>query len=359
MAIKSIGIDIREATEKGAGKGRYALELTRALIAAAPDLHFCLYTKKPNPLFPSGERIHQVVICGRGPLWHLNLRRHIRHEPVDLFIAPTSYIYPAIAPRHQKTAVVIHDLIAFLHSKNHPWFPTMVERLTLPRALKKAGLLLCVSEHTQKDLEHLFPEAKSKATLILPPAVSEEIHHVDTQKMDLPTEFLLGVGTLLPRKNFSLLIEAFKRIHTRHPDLQLCIAGGKAAHTGALYEPLSPELHKKIHFLGYVSTAELCELYSRARMLVFPSTYEGFGIPPLEAMACGCPVIVSNASSLPEVVEDAALKVGPHHPQELAEAIELMLQPKAAKLYREKGLQRVKAFSWKSSAEKLLRHLFN
>ncbi len=357
MAIKSIGIDIREATAKGAGKGRYALELTRALIAAAPHLHFCLYTKTPNPLFPSSERLHQVVIKGRGPLWHLNLRRHIRHEPVDLFIAPTSYIYPAIAPRKQKTAVVVHDLITFLHSKTHPWFPTMVERFTLPRALKKASLLLCVSEHTKKDLQRLFPEAKAKPTLIVPPAVSEEIHHVDTQKMDLPPNFLLGVGTLLPRKNFSLLIEAFKRLHTKHPDLHLCIAGGKAAHTGALFEPLPPELQEKIHFLGYVSTAELCELYSRARMLVFPSTYEGFGIPPLEAMACGCPVIVSDASSLPEVVEDAALTVNPHRPDELAEAIELLLQPKAAKLYREKGLQRVKAFSWKKSAEKLLNQL--
>ena len=357
MAIKSIGIDIREATEKGAGKGRYTLELTRALIAAAPHLHFCLYTKTPNPLFPSSQNVHQILVPGRGPFWHLNLRRHIKHEPVDLFLAPTSTIYPAIAPRQQKTAVVIHDLIAFLHSKTHPWFPTLVERLTLPRALRKASLLICVSEHTKKDLQKLFPESKAKTTLIVPPAVSAEVHRVTTQKMDLPERFILGVGTLLPRKNFSLLIEAFKRLHSAHPDLHLCIAGGKAAHAGPLFEPLPPELHKKIHFLGYVSLSELNELYSRAQVFVFPSTYEGFGIPPLEAMACGCPVIASNASSLPEVVGDAALLVSPHDPIQLAESIEFMLQPRSAKLYREKGLQRVKAFSWERSAETLLHSL--
>lgn len=354
MAIKSIGIDIREATEKGAGKGRYALELTRALSSAQPSLHFCLFTKKPNPLFPSSKNVHQVLIPGWGPLWHWNLRSYLKKQPVDLFLAPTSYIYPAIAPRGQKTAVVVHDLITFLHSKTHPWFPTLVERLTLPRALKKTSLVISVSQHTQKDLRALFPEAAAKPSLILTPAVSAEIHPVHTQKMDLPAEFLLGVGTLLPRKNFGLLIEAFTQLHQTHPNLHLCIAGGKAKQAGPLLAPIPAELHTTIHFLGYVSAAELCELYSRARMLVFPSTYEGFGIPPLEAMACGCPVIVSSASSLPEVVGDAALQVSPHDPAELARAIETLLDARTAKGYREKGLKRVQAFSWKNSAQKLL-----
>lgn len=358
MATKSIGIDIREATEKGAGKGRYALELTRALIAAAdPDTHFSLFTKKANPLFQSSDRVHQILIHGRGPLWHWHLKHYLQKNPVDWFVAPTSYIYPAIAPQKQKTAMVVHDLIAFLHSKTHPWFPTLVERLTLPRALKKTSLILPVSQHTQKDLLKLFPEARRKPTLVTPPAVSADIQPVATQKMDLPADFLLGVGTLLPRKNFALLIEAFSLIHEKYPTLELCIAGGKPKQAGPLMGPLSPELYKKIHFLGYVSTSELCELYSRARIFVFPSLYEGFGIPPLEAMACGCPVIVSNSSSLPDVVGDAALQVDPHDAGALATAIEKMLPIKTALEYRKKGLARAKTFSWESSAEKLLNQL--
>lgn len=354
----TIGIDIRDAREEGAGKARYALELTRALLSVAPnDLQFFLFTNKPNPLFPSSERVHQVHISGRGPLWHLQLRRYLLRQPVDFFLAPTSYIYPAIAPKTQKLAIVVHDLIAFLHSKTHAHFPTLVERFTIRKAIKNSRFLICVSRHTAKDLATLYPEAHKKSVVIASPAVSKEVHRVMSEKLDLPAHFLLGVGTLNPRKNFQALFEAFEQLAEQHKNLHIVIAGGTGWRTSTIFKSVPADLKHRIHFLGHVTAAQLNELYSRAEMLVFPSLYEGFGIPPLEAMACACPVVCSNATSLPEVVGDAALLVDLHSKNTLTEAITEMLTPTVRELYIKKGLKHVLEFSWEESARRILAQL--
>ena len=143
MATKSLGIDIREANESGAGKGRYTLEITKALIENAPDdVQFFLFTKKPNPLFPHSDRVSQIVINGKSIWWHLRLRKFLSRHPVSLFLAPTSFIYAALAPAKQKIAIVVHDLIAFLHSKTHAKIPTFIERLTLRRAIHKSRFIV-------------------------------------------------------------------------------------------------------------------------------------------------------------------------------------------------------------------------
>src|SRR3989338_2643862 len=350
MAIKSIGIDIRDAHEKGAGKSRYALEITRALLAEGElkNVHFVLFTKRPNTHFPSGL---QVLISGRGPFWHLNLRRYLQSRPVDFFLAPTSFIYPAIAPSSQKTALVVHDLIAFLYSKTHAWFPTWVERLTLPRALKKTRLIICVSRHTAHDLATLFPTLK-KPVLIASPATN--LRPTKSQKLDLPSRFLLGVGTLSPRKNFQALFAAFSRLAPKHKDLHVIIAGAKGWKTARILRAVPSALRSRIHFLGYVSEPQLCELYSRAAMLVCPSVYEGFGIPLLEAMACSCPVVASNRTSIPEVAGDAALLIDPSNTPAFANAIEFMLGPKVRATYVHRGLKRARSFSWEESAKHIL-----
>ncbi|MEK9159874.1 MAG: glycosyltransferase family 1 protein [Patescibacteria group bacterium] len=358
MATKSLGIDIREANENGAGKGRYTLEITKAILENAPkDLHIYLFTKKPNPAFPHTDQVSQIVIDGKGIWWHLRLRRYLRHHPVSLFLAPTSFIFAALAPASQKVAIVVHDLIAFLHSSTHAKIPTFIERLTLRRAVRKSRFIVCVSQNTAHDLAALFPEAHKKTVLIASPAVSPEVHKVDSEKMDLPASYLLGVGTLSPRKNFKLLFEAFTLLADENPHLHVVIAGGAGWQTSQIYKAVPAALKHRIHFLGYVSVDQLNELYSRAEMLIFPSLYEGFGIPPLEAMACCCPVITSNAASLPEVVGDAALQVDPQSPQALAEAITELLKPQVAMLYQKRGLNRARHFSWQSSAQLILNHL--
>ncbi|MBT4384971.1 glycosyltransferase family 4 protein [Candidatus Peregrinibacteria bacterium] len=340
MAIKSIGVDIREVHSSGAGKSRYTEELTRALIKIADkDTKFVLYTKKITSLFPAEL---QVEIPGRSIFWHLNLKRHLEKNPLDLFIAPTSYILPAIAPKGQKIATVVHDLIVFLHPKNHPFFPTLVERLTLGRAIKNSNILITVSNNTKKDLIKIKPEAANKKIITLYPAVTSEFKPTKDKTISLPDKYLLALSTPLPRKNFKRIIEAFKKIDD--PDLNLVIVGGKRGKI---------EADGNILKLGYIGHKLLPEIYSRAQILLFPSLYEGFGIPPLEAMACGCPVITSKTSSLPEVVGDAAIKIDPTSTSELVAAIKNTL--KSPEKYREKGLKQAQKFSWEESAAKLLK----
>lgn len=357
MAIKSIGIDIREANGLGAGKGRYTEEIVRALIRQAPEIKFFLFTKTPNPRFENSDHVHQVLVSGRSLAWHLKLRRYLKHHPVDLFLAPTSYIYPALAPKNQKIATVVHDLIAFLHSKDHHWFPTLVEKLTLKPALRHSELIITVSHNTWKDLIQVNPESASKPHVVVTPAIGPELHAVSEARMELPDRFLLAVGTLQPRKNIQGVLKAFARVAASQPDLHLCIAGGDGWKTSTIFQAVPAELQNRIHFLGYVHEHELLELYSRTQMLIFPSFYEGFGMPPLEAMACGCPVIVSNVSSLPEVVGEAALQVDPHDEAALVEGITTLLDPAVQMIAKERGLSQAAQFSWDQSAQTLLRAL--
>ncbi len=346
------GIDIREASQSS-GKGKVTLELTKALLRLLPDEEVILFSHCSTSLFQEFPNASVWVISGKGLRWHWNLAKLLKTACVEWFIAPTSMIVPALAPKNQKVALLIHDLITFLHPKGHPLFPTLVERLTLPRAVQKASLLACVSTSTLKDLHRCLPSSKFKPSILVPPAVSEEFHRVNSRKMDLPERFFLTVGAHLPRKNHGRIFKAFAQLRS-HPDLHLCVAGAFNAWTPALKRQIPAEIKARVHFLGPVSQVELVELYSRAEALIFPSLYEGFGMPPLEAMACGCPVLTSAGSSLPEVVGDAAVQVNPFSVQDLHEGMEHLLDPKVAAMYRIKGQKQVKNFAWDKSARVLL-----
>ena len=172
------------------------------------------------------------------------------------------------------------------------------------------------------------------------------------QKHNLPKAFLLGVGTLSPRKNFSRFIQAFDQLAPEYPDTHLVIVGNKGWNFDDILEEGNRE---KVHLIGYVDAAELVALYNLAKIFVFPSLYEGFGIPPLEAMSCGCPVVTSNISSLPEVVGDAALLIDPYSTEEIAGAIgTLLANSELNQDLSRKGLRQATKFSWEKSAKKLL-----
>jgi glycosyltransferase involved in cell wall biosynthesis len=363
MAIKSIGIDIRECDGNGAGKGRYAEEITKALIELVQNdpkldgLQFFLFTQKPNKNFPSSDRVKQVLIPGTGVWWHLNLRKYLKAHPLDWFVAPTSYILPAIAPEGQKIALVVHDLIAFLFAKENYWLATLIERLTLGRAVRNSSLIVTVSGNTWEDLKKIKSAAKKKDHIVAPPAVGAQFKAPKARDLKLPNRYLLAVGTLQPRKNFAGIFKAFKEVAAQQKDLHLCIVGGIGWKAGAIFKSIPKNLKDRIHFLGYVPHEQLPELYARAQMLVYPSIYEGFGIPPLEAMACGCPVITSNNSSLPEVVGDAAIQVPPKDTKEITRAIKFLLGPSAHASYKKRGLRRASNFSWKASAKEILQSM--
>ncbi len=358
-----IAIDIRESLGHKTGKGWYTFVMVKELIKQAPHHEFLLYTHEKNPVYEKYPNAAQKVIPYKGMRWHLAVLRDLRKKKPDLFWAPTSYIIPALAPRSLNVMITVHDIVAFLFPEGHNKKAVWLERLTLRRAVAKARHIFTVSRNTKTDLMKMFdvPEAKMSitpcaASSIFKPLTTSssdlETRNKVRAKYNLPPRFILAVGTLSPRKNFARLIRAYAHLLTKHRETHLVIVGPK----GWNFDELERfEESDKVHFLGYVDGEDMAALYSLAALFVFPSLYEGFGMPPLEAMACGCPVVTSNTSSLPEVAGNAAMLVDPYNVEEMAGAMDLVLTNRyVAHDLKEKGLERAGKFSWKESARNVL-----
>jgi glycosyltransferase involved in cell wall biosynthesis len=228
-------------------------------------------------------------------------------------------------------------------------------------SIKKADIIIAVSYSTKRDIINYFEIKEEKIKVVYPGVESRfrPIRNIKEYRLrnNLPSKMILNVGTLEPRKNVVTLIKAFKKLRKLgFKNYKLVIAGDK----GWLYKPIFDEikssgLQKEVLFLGCVKDEDLPILYNCADVFVYPSFYEGFGFPPLEAMACGIPVITSNTSSLPEVVDNAGIMVDPDDVNSLCNAMYNVLKDK--ELWHQmskKGLERAKLFSWKETAKKIL-----
>jgi len=355
-----IGIDIRETKNEKAGKGYYSFHLVKALLVLDTQNEYFLYTNSETKDF---QNCKIKVINKKGLFWHKKVLSDAYSENLDIFIAPTSYIIPAIHnPNKIKVLITVHDLIAFLYPKNHSKKAILTERLTLKHALKKVRKILSVSQNTKKDLIKQFG-VKENLIEIIHNAASDSFGIIEHDQCEsfrktknLPEHFILGVGTIEPRKNYQTLIEAYSKITAHHQDVKLVIAGKKGWKSNTIFEKVKKlQLENSVIFLGYVTENELAKLYNLATIFAYPSLYEGFGIPTLEAMKCGCPVVTSSTSSLPEVVEDAALLINPNSVNDLTNALHKLLStPSLNEELRNKGFKQYKKFSWETSARKLL-----
>jgi glycosyltransferase involved in cell wall biosynthesis len=231
--------------------------------------------------------------------------------------------------------------------------------------LRKAEKIITVSEFSKKDISKYikYPEDQIE---IIPPAVDHNLYYPNRNRAALKKyrieeteKVILYVGAEEPRKNIQLLINSFSKLKNKIPQVKLLKVGTPnylGVREKLLEQIESLNLQKDIIFTGYVSERELAEIYNAVDLFVFPSLYEGFGIPPLEAMACGTPVITSNTSSLPEVVGDAAIVVDPYDADKLVEEMyQLLTDDGLKKEMIRKGLKRSKMFSWDESARKTLR----
>jgi glycosyltransferase involved in cell wall biosynthesis len=259
--------------------------------------------------------------------------------------------------------LTVHDL-SFIHYP-HTFPAPLVAYLNkvVPWSIKRATHVLADSQATKADLVHMWRVPDDKVT-VLYSGVSERFQPVTTvtqltavrQKYKLgDAAYILSVGTVQPRKNYQMLIQAFKPVAENHPH-HLIISGGK----GWLYDEMMAEVERqgldgRVHFIGFVDDEDLPALYSDATLFVFPSLYEGFGLPLLEAMACGVPVITSNASSLPEVVGDTAVQLSPHKPAAWSQAITHLLsdEDERAQLVAA-GFRQARHFTWQKAAQRLL-----
>jgi glycosyltransferase involved in cell wall biosynthesis len=278
---------------------------------------------------------------------------------IDLFHAP-HYVLPPLVPA--KSVVTIHDCI---HLRFPQYLPNRVAhyyaQYFMAAAAKKASRVLTVSEASKRDIIHFLRTPPDKIDVVYngfderltTPTAEEEARVRDRFQLDAP--FVLYAGNIKPHKNVDRLIEAFAKLRARGlGHVNLLIIGDEISKYSSLRRLVHRhQIRRQVRFLGFVSTDTLAALYRLARLFVFPSLYEGFGLPPLEAMASGTPVIASNTSSLPEVVGDAALLIDPLNADEIADAMVRVLTNDALRddLVR-RGFERVKQFSWDRSVRR-------
>lgn len=357
-----IAIDIRTAAGEKAGKGWYTFLMVHELLKNDTENQYILYTRNRVPGFEQYKNAQVKAVKSKTFIWHLAVAYDLRKENVDIFWAPTSYITPNLIPKSIKTVITVHDLVAFLFPQKHNLKATLIEKFSLKRALKRSSKIVTISKNTAHDIQDKF-ETPSKKIEVIPCAGNEEYRRINHQelaafakKTNLPDKFFLAVGTIEPRKNFTKLIKAFSIISERYPEYSLIIVGKDGWQFEEVYEEIQQKyLQKKVHILGYLSGKSLISLYNLAEAFVFPSIYEGFGIPPLEAMMCGCPVIASYSSSIPEVVGDSALLIDPKSEESIAAAmLKIIKDEELREKLTNKGLQQAKKFSWEKSAKELI-----
>jgi glycosyltransferase involved in cell wall biosynthesis len=287
--------------------------------------------------------------------------RDLWREKVHLFHAP-HYVLPPLTPC--KTVVTIHDCI---HLRFPQYLPSRMgyayARSSLWLATHRANRILTVSEASKRDILRYFNVPESRIDVIYN-AIDERFHETPDEEQvarvreryQLNAPFVLYAGNIKPHKNLERLIDAFDMLRKHGFDtVQLLIIGDEISKYATLRRAVHRhKLHKHVRFFGFVQDKTLAILYRLADVFVFPSLYEGFGLPPLEAMASGTPVITSNVSSLPEVVGDAALLIDPYEPEAIADAMRRVLsEPALREDLRARGLARVRQFSWERSISRV------
>ncbi|WP_129630514.1 glycosyltransferase family 4 protein [Candidatus Oscillochloris fontis] len=371
-----IGVDYTAAAWQGAGIGRYTRELFAATIPRDHSLRYVLfYAARGLPAHSPYLRA-LADLCAANPnvqvrpipisprlltiLWQrLRLPLPVEHwvGKLDILHAP-DFVLP---PTRARALLTVHDLTFMVRPETADAGLRRYLEVAVPRSLRRADLVLADSQATRADLQRLLGVSPDRVR-VLYPGVNPRFHPMPPEAVEpiraqlgLPASFLLFVGTLEPRKNLVRLIEAFGALGAAgaYPDLHLVIAGRR----GWLYKEIFAtvtrlSLHERIRFLDFVDDAHLPAVYNLARAFIYPSLYEGFGLPVLEALACGTPVVTANTSSLPEVVGTAAILVDSHDPQAIAAGVQQALAHSSE--LRTAGPPQAASFRWETAAEHVI-----
>lgn len=369
-----IGINALPLSRVQAGAARVIRCVIEELREIDSENCYYLYSDRHFELPWEGDRwrkrISSPLPLLPGTLWLQTIgRRMILRDRLDVFWG-TFNMLPLGLPSGVAKVVTIHDLI-------WPLFPGIVDPVTrcmlwlfVKRSARQADRIISDSQSTARDLERVFavPEARIEViNLGVSPAYKPQDPRASAElvanKYGVSKDYLLTVGTVVPHKNLITLVEAMKILRERGElSFQLLAVGAKGRKDSKLLEAVrsSGLTGEDIRFLGFVPEEDLPVLYSGSCALVFPSLYEGFGLPLVEAMACGVPVVASNTSSIPEVVGDAALLVPPTQPEAFAEAILRVMSDKdLRRTMIEKGLSQAASFHWDKAARQLLECMRN
>jgi alpha-1,3-rhamnosyl/mannosyltransferase len=354
--VPTFGIDARAAAEVPAGRGRVVRELLRALARSDADARFVLFARKPWDGVPVDERFRWRRIDLPDPLWHLGCAASASRA-TDALLSTNSYLtawFTAVP-----TVPVVYDLVAWLPGARAQARAARIERATIRPAVRRAQALLSISEATRRDLVERFPAAAGKAVVVplaADPAFAARVPDAERDAVlaehGLERPFVLCTGTLEPRKNLTRLLDAWARlpapVRTGH---DLVLVGPR----GWERDEVLRRAGEEVRVLGFLPDAQLVALYQACRVFAYPSLYEGFGLPVLEAMAAGAPVVTSDVSSLPEVGGDAVAYADPRDTASIAGALERLLTDAAERArLAAAGPRRAAGFSWDRTAAEML-----
>ncbi len=361
-----IGVIYGGISDQKVGMDQYAQQILGTMKKLAPGHRYVLIDHRSQS-DPFRDQFEQLVIPLPKPpaavsRWNL-IEVHRVLSRFDLVFSPGLYGPPRL-PVGAKGVMVVHDLVRYLFPRFFVFnlMQKALDRWAYPRMLRNYQHLITVSESTKQDLIRLFRVPADKITVTHHGADGEFRPLEDTeacsrlvQKYRLPTPFLLFLGTLEPRKNLTTLVKALAPLKEKIPHT-LVLVGQK----GWLWEEIFQTveqlgLQDRVLWTGYIPDEDRVLFYNAAEFLVYPSWYEGFGMPLLEALQSGCPVIASRVSALPEVVGDAGLLVDPGDVAGLSQAmLRVATDPGLRETLREAGLARARRFSWEESARKTL-----
>ncbi len=332
-----VALDAREASDPvhgtGTGVGRYVYNLLQHLPAADPAIRYTAFVRPAAPPArpEAGGRLQEVRLPPYPGAAHWALPAAARLQRANLLHGPANIL--PLMPLGLPGVLTVHDLAIYRHPDFFPGGQGLSTRVLVPRALRRAARIICPSQYTADEVRALFGIPPERLRVIphgvegvfaQPPAV----HTLEAarSRYALPARYVLFVGTLQPRKNLEMALRAVAAVRRDAP-VELVVAGGRGwGHEATLRLIPALDLGEAVRLLGYVPVHHLPALYAQAEALLFPSRYEGFGLPVLEAMACGIPVLAADRTSLPEVAGKAALLLDPEDAPGWARALRSVLE---------------------------------
>ncbi len=373
----TILIDIRPLMDaRYSGVSEYIFRLLNALFKIDDKNQYILLynsfsqVRDPKFNFPNVKIIRKKIpnrILNYPLLWLLRRPRFDKWvgEKVDIFFMP--HINYMAVSKNVKTILAVHDISFLIEPRFFSWWKNLWHSFVMVKLLvRRFDKIVVFSEHTKRDLAALC-KVNPEHISVIPSGIDQSFKVYDKNdpgiaavatKYKLTKPFILFLSTLEPRKNVEGLVLAFNQLKEKHQgDLELVLAGGRGWKSAPIFKLIKESPYKDdIKILDYVPENERAFLYSLAQVFAYPSFYEGFGFPPLEAMACGTPVVVAGVSSLPEVVGNAGILIDPYNPSSIALGLEqVLINNELAQDLREKGLIQAKQFNWENAAERYLR----
>ena len=349
------------------GAARYIRSLVTSLAKVDAKNEYVLYASQDDvPLFaglgPNFQPVPTVAIRPLRLLWEqTELPWDLKRRRVDVFHGPV-FIAPFVKTCRQ--VVTIHDMTFFLLPQCHLFTKRHYFQRLIPRCVGRANQVIAVSESTRRDLVRILGSHCSKKIRVIyhgkdecfcPDRAAAAARGL-RMKYGLLGRVILFVGLIEPRKNLERLIRAYAKLKSLHQDSCLVLAGSQGWGYEAVLRAVSESgVKDRVFFPGFIPERELPSLYNLADVFVYPSLYEGFGFPVLEAMSCGTPVVASRVSSMPEIAGDAALLVDPHDVDSIAQALERVLVDRTLReRMAEEGIRRSQPFTWERTARETL-----